>query len=87
MENFISCSTDFKKVLDSDFFKKLNENAEKDSDKIEDCLSLRNALTLYKAFKNEKLREVYLVGNSFSLIRDHYPFLCTYKLTMRYHTP
>jgi predicted protein tyrosine phosphatase len=53
----------------------------------QDILATRNAVMLYKAFKNEKTREVYICRNSFNAIQGKYPFMCKFGGSSLYLNP
>jgi hypothetical protein len=48
---------------------------------------LRNAILLYKALKNEKLREVYICANGFETIKQRYSYYCKRRTTKMYKQP
>jgi hypothetical protein len=60
------------------------QNDEESVYKMEDLVSIRNALLLYKALKNEKIREVYLCVNGFKSIKQNYPYYCKYRTQFLY---
>ena len=51
---------------------------------IENLLSVRNAIMLYKALKSEKIREVYLCVNGFDTFKQKYPFFCKFRTSFLY---
>jgi len=74
------------RVCSVEIFKNLNQLY--DHDKVEeikakyssqDILATKNSILLYKAFKQEKTREVYICRNSFNAIQGKYPFMCKFK--------
>jgi hypothetical protein len=50
----------------------------------EDLVSLRLAILLFKALRNEKIREVYICTNGFEIIQERYPFYCKNRTTTFY---
>lgn len=52
--------------------------------KLENLLSLRLSLLLYKALKQERIREVYLCVNGFDSFIQKYPYFCKFKTSFLY---
>lgn len=53
----------------------------------QDILATKNSILLYKTFKKEKTREVYICRNSFNAIQGKYPFMCKFKGHSLYMDP
>lgn len=53
----------------------------------QDILATKNSILLYRAFKNDKTREVYICRNSFNAIQGKYPFMCKFKGHSLYMEP
>ncbi len=51
---------------------------------IENLLSIRNAILLYKALKNERIREVFLCVNGFNTFKLKYPYFCKFRTQFLY---
>jgi hypothetical protein len=57
----------------------------KDSQQIlENILSLRNALMLYKTLKNEKIREVAICLDGMDQFVRNYPYFCKFRTAFLY---
>jgi hypothetical protein len=46
---------------------------------VENIISMRNAILLYKALKNERIREVALCVDGFDKFKEKYPFICKFR--------
>lgn len=51
---------------------------------IENLLSVRNALLLYKALKNERIRELNICVDGFEKFKSKYPFFCKFRTSFLY---
>ena len=50
-------------------------------------MSLRNAILLIKAMRNERIREINLCANGFNVFSDKYPQLCKFRTSCLYPRP
>ncbi|CDW83258.1 mapk phosphatase 2 [Stylonychia lemnae] len=53
-------------------------------DVIENLVSIRNALLLFKALKNERIREMNLCINGFNTFKQKYPHFCKFRTQFLY---
>lgn len=51
---------------------------------LENVISLRNALLLYKALKNERIREMAICVDGFETFKERYPYVCKYRTAFLY---
>jgi hypothetical protein len=50
-------------------------------------LSLRNAVLLVKALRNERMREICICANGFNIFTEKYPQLCKFRTSSLYPKP
>jgi rhodanese-related sulfurtransferase len=81
-----TCTTHIFQSL-ADMFDYDNVGDLKNTFSSQDILATRNSVLLYKALRNNKLREVYICRNSFNAIQGKYPFLWKFSGSSLYLEP
>ena len=51
---------------------------------LENIISLRNAILLYKALKNERIREVAICVDGYDTFKLKYPYACKFRTSYLY---
>jgi hypothetical protein len=74
----------FPKVFDTDALLNYVNKFKHDTTCMENLLSIRRAVLLYKALKNERIREVYLCVTGFNTFIQRYPYFCKFKTSFLY---
>eukprot|EP00347_Sterkiella_histriomuscorum_P021041 403335488 len=72
------------KVFDPEALAPYIEKYKNNKEVVENLVSIRNAILLYKALKNERIRELYLCVNGFNIFKQKYPHFCKFRTTFLY---
>ena len=72
------------KIFDSQSLEKYANKYVDNKDVIENLVSLRNSLLLYKALKNERLREMNICVNGFNTFKQKYAHFCKFRTQFLY---
>lgn len=74
----------FPKVFNLEALLNYVDKYKDDSSCMQNLVSIRRALLLYKALKNERIREVSICINGFNTFKQRYPYFCKFKTSFLY---
>ena len=79
-----SFSPSDEEIKEGDQTKKQAKLSKDSQQTLENILSLRNALMLYKTLKNEKIREVAICLDGMDQFVRNYPYFCKFRTAFLY---